>query len=120
MVGKSGHGRMYDLHLLSLLSRVPADAIITRFRTKTHQNEEWNVGMLIADQCPRTFRQYFLDSCAKYSDRTFLSSPVEPSGRRQYTFKEVLEQAEELSGWMRKRRLGMGSRIAIGGGNSAG
>ena len=80
----------------------------------------WREETLTMNQCPRTFRQYFLDSCTKYSDRTFLSSPMEPSGRSAYTFKQVMERAEKLGSWMRRRGLGMGSRIAIGGGNSVG
>lgn len=57
----------------------------------------------------------------KYADRTFISSPSSSgTSRESVTFKQVHERAERLAGWMKEQGLGMGSRVAIGGSNSAG
>ena len=37
--------------------------------------------------------------------------------RQSYTFGQVLERAEILAEWIRDRDMGLGSRVAIGGGN---
>lgn len=70
-------------------------------------------------QAPKTFRDFFLTSLAKYAGRPFISAPL-GSGRETVTFKEVHERAERLAGWMLDQSLGQGSRIAIGGSNSVG
>nr|XP_018260501.1 long-chain fatty acid CoA ligase [Kwoniella dejecticola CBS 10117]OBR82659.1 long-chain fatty acid CoA ligase [Kwoniella dejecticola CBS 10117] len=90
---------------------------------------------------PSTFRQFLLHTLHTYSDRHFLSSPLpiprtphrsaKPSSssssstpdfdpRENVTFGQVLEKSLRLAAWMRKRGLGVGSRIMIGGRNCTG
>ena len=78
-----------------------------------------NMRQLIV-QAPQTFRSFFLDSLAKYANRTFISAPASTSTssqRERFTFNQVLDRAELLAAWFQERGLGVGSRVAIGGGN---
>nr|XP_019043272.1 long-chain fatty acid CoA ligase [Kwoniella bestiolae CBS 10118]OCF22202.1 long-chain fatty acid CoA ligase [Kwoniella bestiolae CBS 10118] len=87
---------------------------------------------------PPTFRQFLLHTLHTYSDRQFLSSPL-PAPRRRHpssqggsssaqtddsrenvTFGQVLEKSLRLAAWMRKRGLGVGSKVMIGGRNCTG
>ncbi|ORX37971.1 hypothetical protein BD324DRAFT_650512 [Kockovaella imperatae] len=106
----------------SQLSVLECDRILTAPGSVLEMEERILHGRKVRTwkHCPPTFRSYFLESCTKYTSRTFLSSPVEPSGRQEWTFGQVVEESLKLAGWMKSRGLGIGSRIAIGGGNSAG
>lgn len=97
MAGDTGHGRLSDHPLTSL-----AEALLTT-------------------QLPKTFRAFFLESLEVYGDRTFVSSPLPlsagPDAREHVTFRQVLEKSLRVAAWMRSKGLGMGSKVAIGGGN---
>ncbi|WRT69457.1 uncharacterized protein IL334_006443 [Kwoniella shivajii] len=85
---------------------------------------------------PPTFRQFLLHTLHTYSSRQFLSSPLpipkstsqaslstelnQLDPRENVTFGQVLEKSLRLASWMRKRGLGVGSRIMIGGRNCTG
>ncbi|WWC73466.1 uncharacterized protein I206_107436 [Kwoniella pini CBS 10737] len=87
---------------------------------------------------PSTFRQFLLHTLHTHADRQFVSSPLplprtiryssETSSssslaedpRENVTFGQVLERSLRLATWMRKRGLGVGSRIMIGGRNCTG
>ncbi|WVQ66525.1 uncharacterized protein L199_004706 [Kwoniella botswanensis] len=88
---------------------------------------------------PPTFRQFLLHTLHTYSDRQFLSSPLPVPKRRHrshedtsssstqaadprenVTFSQVLERSLRLAAWMRKRGLGVGSKVMIGGRNCTG
>ena len=53
-----------------------------------------------------------------------MSSPLPLSqgvdSREHVTFSETLEKALKIAAWMRSKGLGVGSKVAIGGGNSTG
>jgi len=53
-----------------------------------------------------------------------MSSPLPLSqgvdSREHVTFRETLEKAFKIAAWMRSKGLGVGSKVAIGGGNSTG
>lgn len=59
-----------------------------------------------------------------YPDRIFISSPLPLSqgqdSREHVTFQETLDQALRTAAWMRIQGLGVGSKVAVGGGNSTG
>jgi long-subunit acyl-CoA synthetase (AMP-forming) len=71
---------------------------------------------------PRTFRDFILEAFEMYPDRTFISSPLPLSqgldSREHVTFRQTLEQVLRTAAWMRSQGLGVGSKVAIGGGNS--
>ena len=73
---------------------------------------------------PKTLRGFILTSFEVYPDRTFMSSPLPLSqgvdSREHVTFRETLEKAFKIAAWMRSKGLGVGSKVAIGGGNSTG
>jgi hypothetical protein len=75
-------------------------------------------------QLPRTFREFILTSFEVYPDRIFMSSPLPLShgvdAREHVTFRDTLEKAIRVAAWMRSKGLGIGSKVAIGGGNSTG
>jgi hypothetical protein len=75
-------------------------------------------------QLPKTFREFILTSFEVYPDRTFMSSPLPLSqgvdAREHVTFRDTLEKAIRVAAWMRSKGLGVGSKVAIGGGNSTG
>ncbi|KAK1923795.1 hypothetical protein DB88DRAFT_492483 [Papiliotrema laurentii] len=105
------------------LSVQECDAILTA-KGSVLEMEELNIhGRTVRTwkRCPATFPSFFLDSLAKYSSRTFLSSPTDGGrDRERVTFAEVLEKSLTLAAWMRTRGLGKGSRIGIGGMNCTG
>jgi len=53
-----------------------------------------------------------------------MSSPLPLSqgvdSREHVTFRETLEKALKIAAWMGSKGLGVGSKVAIGGGNSTG
>jgi len=53
-----------------------------------------------------------------------MSSPLPLSqgvdAREHVTFRDTLEKAIRAAAWMRSKGLGIGSKVAIGGGNSTG
>jgi len=75
-------------------------------------------------QLPKTFREFILTSFEVYPDRIFMSSPLPLSqgvdAREHVTFRDTLERAIKIAAWMRGKGLGIGSKVAIGGGNSTG
>jgi hypothetical protein len=75
-------------------------------------------------QLPKTFREFILASFEVYPERTFMSSPLPLSqgldAREHVTFRDTLEKAIRVAAWMRSKGLGIGSKVAIGGGNSTG
>jgi hypothetical protein len=75
-------------------------------------------------QLPKTFRDFILTSFEVYPDRIFMSSPLPLSqgvhAREHVTFRDTLEKAIRVAAWMRSKGLGIGSKVAIGGGNSTG
>ena len=75
-------------------------------------------------QLPKTFREFILTSFEVYPDRIFMSSPLPLSqgvdAREHVTFRDTLERAIRIAAWMRSKGLGIGSKVAIGGGNSTG
>ena len=75
-------------------------------------------------QLPKTFRDFILTSFEVYPDRVFMSSPLPLSqgvdAREHVTFRDTLERAIKIAAWMRGKGLGIGSKVAIGGGNSTG
>jgi len=75
-------------------------------------------------QLPKTFREFILTSFEVYPDRVFMSSPLPLSqgvdAREHVTFRDTLERAIRIAAWMRSKGLGIGSKVAIGGGNSTG
>jgi hypothetical protein len=75
-------------------------------------------------QLPKTFREFILTSFEVYPDRIFMSSPLPLSqgvdAREHVTFRDTLEKAIRVAAWMRSKGLGIGSKVAIGGGNSTG
>lgn len=97
MVKYSGHGRLYAHTLNSVMADV---------------------------QLPRTFREFILTSFEVYPDRIFMSSPLPLSqgvdAREHVTFRETSEKAIRTAAWMKSQSLGIGSKVAIGGGNSTG
>ncbi|KAK4688559.1 hypothetical protein P7C73_g1539, partial [Tremellales sp. Uapishka_1] len=62
-----------------------------------------------------TFRSFLIAQFEVYGTRPFIAD-----GRNVETFAAIMEKSLTLAVWMRNRGLGMGSRIALGGGNSAG
>ncbi|WVQ96199.1 hypothetical protein IAU59_003302 [Kwoniella sp. CBS 9459] len=94
---------------------------------------------------PPTFRSFLLSSLDQYKDRQFLSSPLSltkphrraskaverdaasscssatsADTREVVSYGEVLERSLRLALWMKKRGLGVGSRVMIGGRNCTG
>lgn len=75
---------------------------------------------------PRTFRSYIAAQMHKWGSRTFISSPLPDApgvgydDREYLTYAETYVRALTLAGWLREQGVRMGTRVAIGGHNSAG
>lgn len=55
-----------------------------------------------------------------FADRQLLSSPTpDGEGREQLTYRDVLERSQELAGWLYDQGVRVGTRVALGGLNSA-
>lgn len=67
-------------------------------------------------QCPTTFESFFRHSLSTYSSRLFI---IEPSHDVRLTFGQIYTRARALGADLQSRGFGQGSRIAIGGRNSA-
>jgi hypothetical protein len=83
------------------------------------------IGKQSADlQLPKTFRDFIFEGFQTYPDRIFMSSPLPLSqgidAREHVTFSDTLEQTIRTAAWLRSKGLGVGSKVAIGGGNCTG
>lgn len=73
---------------------------------------------------PRDFASFIRGNMEKWADREFLSTPIaapEPfEARESVTFGEAYDQAAGIAALLRKRGIGVGDRVAVGGVNSTG
>lgn len=78
----------------------------------------------LTPQLPISWRDVIRGGCAKFAERTMLSSPVpEPCdfyAREYVTFAQAYQQALQLAGALREQGVGVEDRVAVGGLNSTG
>jgi len=60
-----------------------------------------------------TFIKAFLAHCEKTPNKVFLTQPMGGEEVKNWTFKEVLEEAQKMAGYLAAKGFEKGSKIAI-------